>query len=127
MKNLQAHQTEIFDKYGIFFAFSNEQFEKAMKPDVKYVSLGAGMYAQKDNYKIAVEALDALHAQHVKDELAEKGKKKLIHEELANHEAQITYSIDDTFDALESYGITREEIQAEFSEYMDYCIKHDCF
>ena len=55
------------------------------------------------------------------------GKKELIQYELGNHEAQITGDISDTVDALEGYGITREEVQAEYKEYFQKCIDNDWF
>ena len=61
------------------------------------------------------------------EDFATHGKKNIIWRELANHEAQISCEIEDTIDALENHGITREEIRAEFGEYYQHCIKHDYF
>lgn len=124
---LQDRQTEIFDKYGVFFAFSQRQYNEKAVQGVDYTSLGAGMVAPKKNATDIINALESVHNDHVKADLAEHGKKAIIHRELANYEAQITYEIDDTVDALECYGITRDEIQKEFKSYMDYCIEHDLF
>ena len=63
----------------------------------------------------------------VAEDFATHGKKNIIWRELANHEAQISCEIEDTIDALENHGITREEIRAEFGEYYQHCIKHDYF
>ena len=127
MENLQDQQTKIFDKYGVFFAFSNKQFNEAKQDGVKYADLGGGMLAPSDNADNVIKELTNLHNKHIKEDLAENGKKAIIHRELANHEAQITGEIDDTFDALESYGITRAEIQAEYTEYYNFCVLHNYF
>jgi len=125
--NIHDQQTEVFNKYGVFFAFSNKQFDESKKDGVKYTSLGAGMIAPVEHAKTVMTEIIAIGEAYRKNDLSENGKKKIIHRELANHEAQITGDIDDTVDALEGYGITRAEVQAEFGEYMDYCIKHDLF
>jgi hypothetical protein len=43
MDYMENKQTKALNKAGAFFAFSNEQFDKAKKEGIKYISLGAGL------------------------------------------------------------------------------------
>ena len=120
-------QTKLFKECGAFFAFSQDQFKEKAKKDVKYVSFGAGLICEKQHEDKLADGLNSIQAAGIKQDIKENGIKAIIHRELATHEAQITYDITDTVDALEGYGITEDQIRAEFSEYLDYCNKHDCF
>lgn len=117
-KMKREHQTEI-DNFPIFFAFSNEQFEKAMKeaglnPEDtdKIVSIGMGGFVKK---KDAENFLDMI-ANHQKeqeksiaaDETGEGFIKDMFLYELANHEYIVTGRFDDTLDAV---GLTLEEVK----------------
>lgn len=111
---IQAKQTELFNQYGVFFAFSNEQFEKGKKEGVIYSQLGAGMLCPKAN----VQAFWADHERVVADGIAEdiraNGKDAIIRRELYNYECFYTGDIDDCVDAVECYGFTRADVVAEY-------------
>ena len=113
-------------KQGAFFAFGQRQFDEAKKEGVKYVRLFGGLICPKDNAEKLLENLDRINKQGIKKDLAENGKKNVIYRELANHEAQITYDITSTSAALSGYGITDEEIQAEFREFLNICAENNC-
>ena len=119
--------SEVIKRHGGFFAFGNKQFHEQRKEGVVYVSMGLGLIAPKGTHIQLGKDLAEVSKDNIIFDLETNGKKKIIHRELANHEAQITISIDNTCDALEGYGITREEVQAEFSVYMDHCREHDLF
>ena len=114
-------------KYGGFFAFGNEQFIKAHKPKLKYVSLGAGLYAPKKTYKKLDNDIQSAIKNHIKRDLKTNGIKKIIWRELANYECQIGGDISYCVDALKDYGITRKQILLEYPDYFDYCIEMDYF
>ena len=124
---MEAAQTRAFDEAGAFFAFGQKQFDEKKKPDVKYYSLGAGLICPKDTADKLTEALDNISKAAIKQDIDENGKKAIIHRELANHETQITMDITDTVSALDGYGITAEEIQAEYKEFYQECVDNDCF
>ena len=115
---IEDAQTEAFRKAGAFFAFSNDQFDEAKVEGVKYVSVGAGLICPKPNVESLMKSLDETHKAGIAQDIAENGKKAIIHRELGNHEYSITWSIQDTSYALEGYDITDEEIRAETKEYM---------
>ena len=121
-------QTELFDSTGTFFAFSQKQFDEAKQEGINYASLGRGMICPIDNIVALTSGLYIIITDGIKADIAANGLKAIIHRELANHEAQITYDISDTVDALTDYpGITRETIQAEWKDYFQHCVDNDCF
>lgn len=126
-RDLDAKISEILERHGAFFAFSPGQFREQARPGMKYVRCGAGTICPEgavDEMTAEIEAaIDAFHAA----DLAENGKAKIIWRELANHEAQITHDITDTAEALAGYGITREEILAEWPAYLRHCVNNDLF
>ena len=125
--NIQNEQTKVFDKYGVFFAFSNKQYEEKAVKGVKYCDAGAGMITPVDNVKALYKELDAIHKAGRAADIEENGIKKIIHRELANYECQITMDYSDAVDALESYGITEEQIVGEWPEYFQMCVDNDYF
>lgn len=120
-------QSKLFDKYGVFFAFSNEQYKKSAKPGVKYVTPGMGMVCPKEHVKVVMKELGEIHKKAREMDLAQSSRKEIIHRELANYECQISCDIDDAVDALKSYGITREEVAAEYDEFFQECVINDRF
>lgn len=110
---------EALSKHKAFFAFSTDQFNEQKEEGVKYISLGAGMIAPKETYKQLIKDMNQASSDNIADDLNQNGKKKIIHRELANHEASYTHSIEQTVEALEGYGISAEEVQAEFGSYLD--------
>lgn len=124
---MESAQTDALSKAGAFFAFSNEQFYEKRDGLLKYKSLGAGLICPADNVDTLIDNLDNISKAAIKQDLQENGKKAIIHRELGNHESQITMDISDTVAALDGYGITQEEIQAEFKAYYQICIDNDYF
>jgi hypothetical protein len=121
MKTTKAEDriTEVLNKHKAFFAFSNSQFEEGKTEGIKkYVSMGAGLICPKENVEQLINDMHDASQSNIENDIKTNGKKKIIHRELANHEASYTHSIEQTVDALEGYGITEEEVQAEFAEYL---------
>ena len=120
-------QTEAFNKHGAFFAFSNKQLDEHKIDGVDYVSLGAGLIAPKDNAESLVNDLDSIYKTAIKQDIEENGIKDIIWRELANHECQITYDYSEVTNKLQDYGITEEQIKAEWPAYFQNCIDNDYF
>lgn len=124
----EKHQTKAFKKYHAFFAFSNDQFSKAMNPNFKYRSLGAGLYAPIEFASKLIDELETIHKKAIADHQKEKSKKDIIWYELSNYETQISGDLDNVFCALSDYeGITKEDIIKEYKEYYHYCVCNDYF
>ena len=112
----------LFVQCGVFFAFSNNQFEENKTPleeGEKYVSLLAGGYCPKSKAESFVKGMEQI-GQWFKDQIAEHGlRKQLISYELGNHEAWYVYDIEDTMYAL-GEGFTQEEVWEVFNEGLKF-------
>ena len=124
---MQEAQTALFKSTGAFFAFSPKQFNEAREEGVKYTSCGAGMICPSDNVDRLMTDLEKIGVKGIAQDMAENGKKAIIHRELANHEAQLTGDIDTTLEALAGYPITWDDVKAEYSEYYAFCVRNDYF
>lgn len=126
-KYLDEAQSKLFDKYGVFFAFSNEQYEESAKPGVEYVTPGMGMICPKEHVKTVITELGEIHKKAREMDMQQNSRRDIIHRELANFECQISGDVDDAVDALENYGITREEVEEEYKVFFAECVEHDRF
>ena len=130
---MEKAQSEVFEKYGVFFAFSEKQFKEGCEkvgasPDNKVCELGGGCYCLSKNADKVVEELEQIRERAITQDIEENGIDNIIDRELANHEAQITGSVADTVDALDGYGIPKEKIVRYYREvYLPRCIEEDCF
>jgi hypothetical protein len=119
MKFLQDYQEEkqsaLFERLGAFFAFSNEQFNEAKKPNVKYYNCGAGLICPKENAAELMKELADIHKAAIKQDLEENGKEAIILRELYNHECFYTGDYSDCVEKLKLYpGITPEDIKKAY-------------
>ena len=122
MKYLSQYTEEPISKmlatYGAFFAFSNEQFEKAKDPALTpkdYCHIMLGMYAPK----IHADALVAEYSQICKDgieqDIKENGFHNIILRELNNHECFYTGDHTDAWQSLQAYpGLTEAMVLEVF-------------
>ena len=120
-------QTKLWNDNGAFFAFGDKQLDEQKQEGVSYVSLGMGLIAPKENASKIIEGLESIHMEGIQQDISDNGIKAIIHRELANHEAQITNDISDTVEALEFYGITREQVSEEYPSYFKHCVDNDYF
>ncbi len=103
-KQAQEKLTVLFNECGVFFAFSNEQFEEnktPLQPGEKYVSLGAGGYMPKskvDNYITGSKLINKWEKAEIKK--LKDGKELHILAELRNHECFYTCDIEDAANVL---------------------------
>lgn len=108
--------TEVINKHGAFFAFNNEQFNEAKKEGVKYISCGSGLIVPKEN-KSQFD-IDFAEACKKGDEmrLKKEGIDNIIEYELRNHESYYTGDIEDALEALESFNVTRSQVQKVYAK-----------
>ena len=106
----ERHQKEV-NEFPMKFAFSDEQFKKAMKElglnenDFdKVVSIGSGGFTRKTDVKAYKEMGKRQYKEFWKaiqeDKIGDGFIKEMFLYELDNHEYIITHEIDDTLDAL---------------------------
>jgi len=110
-----------------FFAFSEKQFDEKQKEGIKYVSLGAGLVCPKENARNLVAEINLSSRQKIQEELKNNTPHDIVWHELANHEAQISCSIEDTVEALQGYGFDRSFIKEVYDDYFLHCCRHDLF
>lgn len=113
---IEAAQTELFNRLGVFFAFGNKQFDEQKKEGVKYVSLGAGLICPVEHAKTFWAEHKKIVDAGIALDLAENGKTGVIDRELDNHECLYTGDITDCVMALKNYPITADEIKAIYYE-----------
>ena len=110
--------TELIKESSMFFAFSDEQFQKNKTPaqeGEKYVHIGAGAYLPKskvDTYINGIKSINKWYKKTVKDN---KARKANIIYELGNYECWYTYELQPAIDALGS-DYTPKEVQKVFNE-----------
>tara|TARA_R110000737_G_scaffold142518_1_gene173169 strand:+ start:654 stop:1049 length:396 start_codon:yes stop_codon:yes gene_type:complete len=119
--------TDALNSNGAFFAFSEIQFYEAMTTGVKYTAMGNGLHCPTENCMRLDRALDNAVTQGIAADIAENGIEAIINRELGNHEAQITGDIGDTVGALHGYGISAEQVQAQYGAFFQDCIDNDYF
>lgn len=131
MKSLQDYikdeQTALFKKYGVFFAFSVNQYINAAVEGTRYVSAGSGMFCPAGNEKALYKDLKNLYEKGIAQDLAENGKEAIIRRELSNYECQLTGDVTDAYEALEDYGITFEEVQEGYASFYKECVENGWF
>ena len=117
---------EMLDKNGAFFAFGTEQFNEKKVEGVKYVKMGMGLVAPKENAKTIWNETDRIHKEGIIQDMKEHSKAKILQRECANYEIQYGDS-EPVYDALKEYPITRKEIDKGIEKFIQYCIKHDMY
>ena len=108
-KQAQEKLTVLFNECGVFFAFSNEQFEEnktPLKDGEKYVSIGAGGYMPKskvDDYITGSKLINKWEKAEIKK--LKDGKELHILNELRNYECFYTCDIDDAAAVDSGFGV----------------------
>jgi hypothetical protein len=120
-KEKQKMTTELFEKCGVFFAFSDKQFDEnktPLKEGEKYVSIGGGGYMPKGSIKAFEEGMKAINSYG-----KQKVKKSNLQEteilyELQNHECFYTGDISDVVDLFEG-TYTVKQIRDVYNKYRE--------
>jgi len=110
--------SKLMDKHEAFYCFSNEKLEEQKKEGVKYVQISSGLVVPLDNAKALSEGMSEAIDMHAKKVLDKYGTKHIVYYELGNHEAMVTYEIEDTVDAVEVYGISHKQVQEHFNNWI---------
>jgi hypothetical protein len=92
-KQQEEANSQLFKECGLFFAFSNEQFEEnktPLKEGEKYVHVMAGGYLPKGNVDTLLKGMEANRKAYQKQVKALNLRLKEIAYELGNHECYYT-------------------------------------
>ena len=114
---------KLFTDLGVFWAFSNEQFDKGYKKakatmaeGEKLVSIGAGGYIPKNNIDALTGGMKAIKKEFKNAIKENKARETHILYELNNHECFYTGRIQDAIDALgEEY--TETEVTEVYKKF----------
>lgn len=113
--------TEVFNKYGTFFAFSDAQFKEQREEGVEYVSLGSGMITPKATAGEMLKDMDKAIDNAIAKDKELNSKEAIILRELINYECFYVCSPRDAIENLAHYNYTEEEIvevyKKHFTEY----------
>ena len=114
-KNLSSYTdqpiTELFNKYGAFWAFSNQQFETAKQDQIEYVKFWGNCFCNKETAKEFIAEYHLIFENQKKLFLHENSREDIIKYELANYECYYTGEIEEAFEVLQQYGISYNEVQ----------------
>lgn len=123
-KYTEQKQTNLFNKYGVFFAFSNEQLQKGIDDlkskgilleGEKLMRLPLGMLAPSKHAQTVMEKLAKIHKDGRAEDIAENGKEKIIVRELYNYECFYTGDYSEAYEnTLKDYGFTLEEVRKAY-------------
>ncbi|UUA75158.1 DUF7659 family protein [Cellvibrio sp. QJXJ] len=109
-------QSGLFALHGAFFALGKAQFEERRIEGVEYCTLTNGIIVPVVYADALAAGLVNLIDSAISHDLEENGKDCVIARELHNHECFIDGGVSRCIDALEGYGITRDEVLAVFKE-----------
>ena len=107
----QENQSALFNETGVFFAFSDDQFNEAKKEGVKYVSLGRGIICPKQNVDKLLDGLKQISIKAIAQDIAENGAEAIIRRELWNHESFYDWDFSRAIDSLKCYEFPAKLIQ----------------
>lgn len=107
---MQASQTKLFSDLGVFFAFSNSQFEEKRVDGVEYCTLGSGLIVPKGNAQAALDGMEVIRKKAIAQDIEENGKDNIIRRELYNHECFYDGDLSRCLDALIDYGYTKKDV-----------------
>lgn len=99
----QKKISAMFEEFGIFFAFSEQQFEQSRKEGVEYVSGFGGMIIPKENVKLLNGRINRIHEETAARMRKHVPMEEYILYELYNHEAFYTGEVNEVLKLARSY------------------------
>jgi hypothetical protein len=121
-KEAQDKTNALVAECGIFFAFSNEQFEKGRPKELtnkELINIGMGGFmpkANKEKYLNGLVEISKWEKEAIKDVKAEE----IILYELNNFEAFHSCDLTDTLSVLAPLGYTEDQVRKVYRKYAAY-------
>lgn len=115
---------------GVFFAFSNSQFEENKthkeSTDNEYLSIGCGGYIHKSNIEKYKHLQNVLYKEFEEEYKNNTNIDDVIEYELANHECYWTYDTESAIDVVSSLysEISKEDIVNKVEEVFKATVKN---
>ena len=113
--------TEIMNKYGAFFAFSDKQFNEAKNPEIpaeNYRSLFYGIICPAENCKTFTDEMLAATEEAEKLFMQVNDRTEIIKQELSNYECYYVGDPTEAIENLKRFNISAEEIEKVFHAQM---------
>ena len=110
-----------FERFGVFFAFSNKQLEEQKKEGVEYVWFGMGMVVPKHLARDFNAAMLKDSDDFTALVLRECDPIEVIVYELNNHEYGYTRDMTDTKSVLSAYGFSDKQYAIARKKYLSEC------
>ena len=108
--------TEVFKKYGVFFAFSDAQVQEQKQPGIKYsYSSDLNMFYNSETPGNLFEEMTAAVDKGIEIDKQQNGKDEIILRELLNYECFYTGNPGDAITKLEDYNYTKKEVIEVFN------------
>jgi len=111
---VQDKLNALFELHGAFYAFSQEQFDKAHIEGVEYVSMGSGLVVRKGEEQAIIDGFSKIEKEGIQEDIADNGIPAIILRELKNHECFYTGDISDVVEALKNYGVIEVDIRSTY-------------
>lgn len=108
---------QLCTELGLFWAFSDEQFDKnktPLKEGEKYVAIGAGGYMPKGNIQRWIDGNKKIEKWQKQQKL---DMEKAILYELNNYECFYSCELDDAIEALAYLGVTENDVRKVYKKY----------
>ena len=112
--------SNLWEKNGAFFAFSQSQFDEAAEEGIRYKVLSSiGLYIPVDNVATVLNGMEAIQKNEIERDIKGNGLRSIIIRELYNYECFYTWDYSNAIEALEPYGVTEEQVYKIFREEME--------
>ena len=109
-KYLDPLYNGLLEKHGVFFAFSDSQYEEQAKKGVEYVRLEFGAFAPKANAKKFIDESVEAHEEAIKEMKKHNTKDEIILSELFNYECFYTGDYSQVIDIVGNYGFNADDV-----------------
>lgn len=125
IKEIQKEQivklSALFKELGIFFAFSQEQFNEQKKEGVVYVSGDFGMVLPAENVKAYYDRHKKLIDEETEELKANVPMDDYIRYQLANHECFFTGDYEEILEFVQAFytHCTMEDIRRVYYKYVN--------
>lgn len=117
----QKEIDKVLENNKVIFAFSKEQLERQREENQEYLNVGHGMFIPSNKSETFLKEWEEATERLNKEALEKCETINIIIYELANHEFCITYDLEETKEALESFNFSEEDYQKAINKYLREC------
>ena len=117
--NYRKLETEIFRKYGAFYAFSAKQMEEQRSAGIKYVHYRSmGLFVPSKNNKLFFDSIEYLTKRQIDFDMKHNSIKEIVEDTCNNYELEYSSDYEIVQDALEDYPIPLDTINNLIDTYL---------